>query len=57
MAGQLCWSSLDFWQATFAELHYMHRGWLVSQGVDPDKNEGAATKDDLKRMMELFPDG
>jgi len=57
MAGQLQWSPADFWKSTYAELHYMHRGWLVSQGVDPDKHSDPTTKSDLKRMMEQFPDG
>ena len=56
MAGQLQWSPSDFWQSTFAELYYMHRGWLISQGIDPDVNSSPATSDDLKRLMEQFPD-
>jgi hypothetical protein len=56
MAGQLAWSSCDFWGSTFAELHWMHRGFLISQGVDPDKHENPLLSNELKKMMEKFPD-
>tara|TARA_R110002072_G_scaffold100778_2_gene222002 strand:- start:1059 stop:1226 length:168 start_codon:yes stop_codon:yes gene_type:complete len=53
MAGQLGWSPRDFWSSTFAELHFMHRGWLKSQGVD---TEPPITLEDYQRLKDKFPD-
>lgn len=54
MAGQLGWQPSEFWNSTFYELYYMHRGWLQSQGVDPDKDQveiSPASSADLKRLL------
>ncbi|WP_423803805.1 phage tail assembly chaperone [Paremcibacter congregatus] len=53
MAGQLGWSPAQFWAATYAELHFMYKGWLKSQGIQTDP---AVTADDYKKLMEKFPD-
>jgi len=57
LAGQLQWSPADFWKSTPAELHYMHRGWLISQGIDPDKGADALTRAEYEKLKEKFPDG
>ncbi|MBL4802643.1 MAG: phage tail assembly chaperone [Emcibacter sp.] len=50
MAGQLGWSPAEFWAATFAELYWMHRGWLIAQGVDPDKTADPLSRNELDAL-------
>ena len=53
MAGQCGWSPSEFWKSTFTELHFMHKGFLYSQGIDPDKdNFIPADSSDLKWLQE-----
>lgn len=37
MAQQMGWTLEQFWQSTPAELYHCRRGWLMQQGIDPDK--------------------
>ena len=54
MAGQCGWQPSEFWNSTFYELYFMHRGWQMANGIDPDKTKPAATpatSKDLKRLL------
>lgn len=59
MAGRLGWTPDTFWKATYPELYFMHRGWMIGQGVDPDKLEQKQSFMSKVRIDELeaqFPD-
>ena len=56
--GVLRWSPSEFWRATPWDLYLAVEGWQESQGVteSPDV-EAAITPDELRDLMEQFPDG
>ena len=56
MAGQLGWSPSDFWQSTYAELHYMYKGYLKANGIDPDHQKQSMTLEEYERLKAQYPD-
>jgi hypothetical protein len=52
----LQWSPKDFWDATVTELYSGIEGWKESQGIEVKQPLSSKDVDDLKAMMERYPD-
>lgn len=52
--GVLGWPPKVFWRATIRELYSGLEGWQKANGVE--KPTTAPTTDELREMMEKFPD-
>ena len=53
--GVLGWSPKEFWGATITELYSGIEGWQECNGIEQAPK--APTIDELRNLMERFPDG
>jgi len=58
LAGwHLGWSAGQFWAATPAEMEVVVRAMLGGDGVEAGAGDAPPTREEIARLMEIYPDG
>ena len=58
LAGwHLGWSAEQFWAATPAEMEAVVKAMLGADGAGDGNGDAPPTRDEIARLMEIYPDG